>query len=285
MDIQGVDPESLLLILRLQLADLRATGHGGNQDGEGIDRELASQAFQAELQELARFTVDQIVSRGVAQAGDQDAEIIDEATIDTPGPLHMAEDVTLNTSDAESFTTAAEGITTCIACGDTASFDNVAYCRCGHDYCPDCITNLFQTAITQEALFPPRCCNRRIRLYVAGPFLPESVIEEYLLKREEYRTPDPTYCHRPTCSTFIPLTNSGWIVATCPQCQDQTCRMCKCALHAGPCPRDEAAEDVLRLGAENGWQQCWRCQRMVELDHGCNHMSKCTYLCFHAGLY
>ena len=51
------------------------------------------------------------------------------------------------------------------------------------------------------------------------------------------------------------------------------CAICKGALRVGNCPRDEAAQQELRLAQANGWQRCYSCRRVVELNYGCNHMS------------
>lgn len=49
--------------------------------------------------------------------------------------------------------------------------------------------------------------------------------------------------------------------------------MCKGAAHQGDCPEDEASNQLLALAEQEGWKRCPGCHRMVELTHGCYHMS------------
>lgn len=164
----------------------------------------------------------------------------------------------------------------CLACGDDYKFFDVATCpSCPHEYCRTCLESLFKASLTDETLFPPRCCGQPIPLEVCRIFLPSTVIGQFLAKRVEFETPNRTYCHRPACSAFVPPPFITGEIATCVQCEAQTCTMCKkVAHHGGDCPDDEALQDLLRLATEAGWQRCYRCNRVVELRQGCHHISK-----------
>lgn len=59
----------------------------------------------------------------------------------------------------------------CVACGDDAEFFNVARVPCQHEYCRSCLEALFKASITDESLFPPRCCRQPINLSTARIFL------------------------------------------------------------------------------------------------------------------
>ena len=163
--------------------------------------------------------------------------------------------------------------TECISCGDAHPATDVARCPCSHHYCRGCLANLFRAAMLDEALFPPRCCREPIPLEAIRKFLGAELAGQFQAKKLEFETTDRTDCHRPECSAFVPPQFVRGDVATCIRCRHRTCALCKGAEHAGHCPRDEAAQEVLRLAAANGWQRCYSCQRVVELDHGCNHMS------------
>ncbi|KAL2808002.1 hypothetical protein BJX63DRAFT_410661, partial [Aspergillus granulosus] len=65
-------------------------------------------------------------------------------------------------------------------------------------------------------------------------------------------------------------------VATCPDCGHTTCTNCKGRVHTGDCPNDTSMQQLLATAQENGWQRCYSCWRMVELDHVCNHMTFVT---------
>lgn len=163
--------------------------------------------------------------------------------------------------------------TECVGCGNAYPVTDVAHCPCSHHYCRGCLASLFRASMLDEALFPPRCCREPIPLDPNRHFLAAELAGQFQAKKIEFETKDRTYCHRPECSTFVPPQFIHGDVATCVSCQRRTCAICKGASHVGDCPRDEAAQEVLRLAQANGWQRCYSCRRVVELDHGCNHMS------------
>ncbi len=161
----------------------------------------------------------------------------------------------------------------CMGCGDEHYFFNVARCPCSHEYCRECFEGLFRAAMTDESYFPPRCCGQAVPLDANRIFLPFTLVGEFLAKKVEFETPNRTYCHEPTCSTFIPTQFIHGDVAKCFLCHHTTCVMCNGPSHEDECPDDAAAQELLRVAAENGWQRCYSCRRLVELEVGCNHMS------------
>ncbi len=68
-------------------------------------------------------------------------------------------------------------------------------------------------------------------------------------------------------------------------CGVATCSICKAASHGNlDCPKDEATTAVLAAARQAGWIRCYRCRAVVELAHGCYHMTcRCRgefcYLC------
>ena len=162
----------------------------------------------------------------------------------------------------------------CISCGDKHYRPDISRCPCSHEYCPGCLESLFTASLSDESLFPPRCCGQPISLDSCRTSLSSKLAGEFLAKKAEMETPNRTYCHLPTCSAFIPQHFIKGEVATCIRCRKTTCVTCKRPSHEGDCPHDPAVQELLRFAAENGWQRCYSCHRLVELDHGCNHMSK-----------
>lgn len=161
----------------------------------------------------------------------------------------------------------------CIACKDL--FPPLALLRssCSHEYCRACLVGLVSSSLQDETLFPPRCCGQTIPVEQGRWFSPQ-LVGQFRARKLEFDTPNRTYCSEPSCSTFIPPTFVNGETATCPRCARRTCIHCKGAYHTGVCPSDTASQQVLQLAAENGWQKCYSCSRIVELDTGCYHMSK-----------
>lgn len=164
---------------------------------------------------------------------------------------------------------------TCISCEENFQLSDVARCPCSHEYCRACLATLFTVSMSDESLYPPRCCRQVIPLDPNRHFLPPSLVGQFLAKKIELLDPNRTYCHQPKCSIYIPVQFVQGEVGCCPRCYRRTCVICKGASHEGDCPQDQGAQELLHIAAENGWQRCYSCRRVVELDHGCNHMSEC----------
>lgn len=161
----------------------------------------------------------------------------------------------------------------CEACREDVHFVDVARLPCRHEYCRTCLGELFKASMTDESLFPPRCCREAIPVTSVRLFLKGELVRTYERKKIEFETPNRTYCHSPNCSAFIHPRNISNETATCSDCALQTCTICKAQAHDGDCPNDTALQQMLETARENGWQRCHSCWRVVELEHGCNHMT------------
>ena len=137
--------------------------------------------------------------------------VIDDELLGKLKALYVEEHGSANFPEAESSEWAAkragglkENDRTCTACGDAVPFFHVARCPCSHEYCRECLTELFKASITDESLFPPRCCKQPIPLQLNQIFLPSRVVRDFRAKEVEYSVENRTYCHQATCSAFIP---------------------------------------------------------------------------------
>ncbi|KAK4150431.1 hypothetical protein C8A00DRAFT_46174 [Chaetomidium leptoderma] len=166
---------------------------------------------------------------------------------------------------------------TCIACTEYHLVSNLATSpSCGHEYCRDCLRSLVTASLTDETLFPPRCCGQAIPIDAYSALLTSALVGQFNAKKVEFDTPNRTYCHRQSCSAFVPPQSVRGDVAYCFRngCFARTCTVCKGASHQGSdCPADPATQDMLRLAAAESWQRCYSCARFVELENGCNHIT------------
>ncbi|RMY84921.1 hypothetical protein D0861_06708 [Hortaea werneckii] len=157
-------------------------------------------------------------------------------------------------SSAQAAKRAAEKIppktAACVACMDTFVWKELAEAPCGHTYCRECVSGLFRNAMTDESLFPPRCCSQ------LTPFLGDDLATRFSAKTIEFSTPVRTYCHDVHCSAFIPPSSIRGEVASRPECREKTCTMCKAARHQGACPQDTALQQVLKVAQGEGWRRC-----------------------------
>lgn len=161
----------------------------------------------------------------------------------------------------------------CAACQERTKFYNVARVPCGHEYCRECLQDLYQASMTDDSLFPPRCCRQPITSGGVRLFLTAEIMRRYEQKKLEFDTPNRTYCSNPRWSAFIRTENIIDEKGTCPECRAITCTMCKAADHGGDCPADTGSQQLLETAHENGWQRCYSCHRVVDLVFGCNHIT------------
>ncbi|KAG6105452.1 hypothetical protein E4U31_001407 [Claviceps sp. LM219 group G6] len=331
-----IDPESLALIIEMQLQDLRWMNKGKSTIDQGPDSEVAAQIMEAEVKSLSTFYADRSMTRSIAHALVTDADAIaahalqekqaadDRAFYLRENPQGARRHPTATASSSASHSQGAEDkinqklaalavdekkissaaelsvktadpsaskgkspLRTCVACtSEVASTDSIR-CPCSHDYCRDCIASLFSAVIHDESLFPPRCCKEPIPLELSKPFLSATLVGAYEAKKQEHETPNKTYCHVPNCSAFIPSAFVRDDVATCVKCRSRTCTMCKGQMHTQrDCPADAATAEVLQIATESGWQRCYSCRTLVDLDTGCNHITcRCkAEFCYVCGL-
>jgi hypothetical protein len=222
----------------------------GTVDSEEIDEEL-----------LAKLSA--LYIQAPAEEGDFEYAATEAVSESEPEPSSWA--ATRQTARALS--------RRCIACQEHIRFYDMARVPCNHEYCRDCLQDLFRASMTDDSLFPPRCCRQPIDTKTVRIFLTAELLKQYEQKKVEFDTSDRTYCSNPLCSAFIRLEDITNERATCPNCSAVTCAMCKAPSHGGDCPADIALQQVLQTADENGWQRCYSCRRLVELDIGCNHIT------------
>ncbi|KAL8956404.1 MAG: hypothetical protein Q9193_006077 [Seirophora villosa] len=168
---------------------------------------------------------------------------------------------------------ASNGKNVCNTCMD---IKHTVRLPCEHRSCRQCTVALFTAALSDESLFPLRCCGKSIPMSLVRPFLGSDLAYRVEKKAIEYTTANRTYCHDPSCATFIEPGQIRGSTGTCPRelCRRLTCVLCKNAAHEGDLPpRDDGVEEALRLAQASGWQRCGQCQNFVELNIGCNHIT------------
>ena len=164
---------------------------------------------------------------------------------------------------------------TCIACAEQRLVRDLTTvpCKHEHEYCRDCLSRVVELAIEDESFFPPKCDGAIIPLDVFNTFLPRSLINQYQSKALECETKDRTYCYESTCAAFIPPDATDELSPKCPKCRKTTCIVCKSAGHFGDCVGDEAMRQLKEKANMKRWQTCYMCSSIVQLEHGCNHIT------------
>ncbi|KAL8770734.1 MAG: hypothetical protein Q9209_003601 [Squamulea sp. 1 TL-2023] len=161
----------------------------------------------------------------------------------------------------------------CIVCQDQFLQRKPSCLACGHNCCHACLVALFNNAMKDESLFPPRCCKQIIPLIMVQRHFDHDFPETFRKRQVEMNTPNRTYCCTKSCLVFIESLNIEGDKATCPACKTQTCIICKGSAHKGECPEDPAVISLMATAAQEGYKQCPSCRLLVELTFGCNHMT------------
>jgi E3 ubiquitin-protein ligase RNF144 len=167
-------------------------------------------------------------------------------------------------------------LTKCCACMEVVSSKNTLTLECKpevHTYCRVCLIDLFTSALDNTSLFPPRCCRLPIPLDTCRAILPKELVKSFDIKVEELATPNPTYCSNAECSKFLRSKDIKAEVGTCVFCKHKTCLRCKGSDHEGLCPSDPHVQLLMDVARRSRWQQCTKCNNMVELEQGCFHMT------------
>ena len=161
----------------------------------------------------------------------------------------------------------------CEACTEAKFIFDVVKLPCKHDYCGECLQDLFTGCLTDETLFPPRCCRQPIALDSVQAFMTHGLVAAFKKREVEMSTLNRIYCISSACSSFIPPNRIADDKATCPECNSVTCTICKSAAHPGDCPQDTALQELQTTAEASGWKRCFSCRRFVELELGCNHIT------------
>ena len=153
---------------------------------------------------------------------------------------------------------------------------------CEHSMCIGCSRNLFIAAVRDSSLLPLRCCEVPIDMNICHYILPADDVGTLKQRIVEREATNKMYC--PSCNKFINLDyvdaqDSTELICIC---DTVLCIICKSIAHPGySCIENRAVIDgddtlLLEVARENGWKQCPKCNAMIELSYGCNHVS-CSY--------
>ncbi|KAH9849628.1 hypothetical protein C2E23DRAFT_355417 [Lenzites betulinus] len=184
-------------------------------------------------------------------------------------------------------------------------------CPKSHAYCISCLNGYIHSKIDPEGegvgnpnmvVFPIRCPECPASEWPAG--IPDHIAERVLAAKgltlwHHQKLLDNLprhYCPNPRCSALVQLDeDSDDPQAVCPSCASVICVPCRVVWHQDlTCEEyqalpldDRNPEDqkALRLMKAENWRRCPKCSFIVELAHGCNHITcRCkAEFCFKCG--
>ncbi|XP_052202429.1 E3 ubiquitin-protein ligase RSL1 [Diospyros lotus] len=204
----------------------------------------------------------------------------------------------------------AIGVVSFLAEGDEP-FENCSICceekpiqmmitmKCSHKFCSHCMKTYVDGKVL-SAQVPIRCPQLGCKYYISTiecrSFLPVTSYEmlERALAEANVLNSDKIYCPFSSCSVLLDpheclsarassSSQSESNCVECPVCQRFICVECEVPWHSSmsceeyqnlPLEEREAGDITLhRLAQNKRWRRCQQCRRMIELTHGCYHMT------------
>ena len=179
----------------------------------------------------------------------------------------------------------------CTGCFEEVNTEEVAILPCRHKYCPSCFGHFVRSSFASETTFPPKCCLQEIPRRVLAAHLDAKEMVMYEAKSLEFAIAVGSryYCAAPECAKWIDPRTAKKLNGEleCTHCSVRMCTTCRGAGHGASqnCPKDFGLDATLREAELRGWQRCYNCRAMVELDTGCRHtICKCkAEFCYTCG--
>jgi hypothetical protein len=161
----------------------------------------------------------------------------------------------------------------CVACGDDGLDEAFISVLCRHRFCKPCLAQYTESALQPGATFPPQCCGLPVTFGMVQKHLSPELAMRYGEKQRQIFSNCSLLCARRGCCVEIPENNITGNKGHCLACTGNTCKACRKVWHGDrPCSIDPEREAILQLAKKEGWQSCYRCKNMVELNLGCFHM-------------
>lgn len=194
---------------------------------------------------------------------------------------------------------AAQG-ETCAICLEDTNVDRMMFLtdECRHRHCFSCVKQYVEVKLLSGVV--PTClgegCKLELTLESCSKILSPRVIEMWKRKMKEDSIPvaERIYCPYPNCAMLMSKSDLSCHadqskVQECVKCRGHFCIDCKVPSHTDMSCDDykklhpDPLVDDMKLKSlanDNSWRQCVKCRHMIELSHGCNHMT-CRYIYIH----
>ncbi|KAI3455841.1 hypothetical protein Pfo_012504 [Paulownia fortunei] len=216
--------------------------------------------------------------------------------IDLQKALHLAQVAV----GIVSFAADGEELTeSCSICCEEKLSSMMLTIKCSHKFCSHCMKTYVEGKV-QSTQVPIRCPQLRCKYCISASecrsFLPVTSYEslERALAEANILNSNKIYCPYPSCSVLLDpheclstrassSSQSDNSCVECPVCQRLICVDCGVPWHSSmtceeyqnlPLEERDASDLTLhRLAQNKRWRRCQQCRRMIELAHGCYHMT------------
>ncbi|XP_058072018.1 E3 ubiquitin-protein ligase RSL1 [Magnolia sinica] len=187
----------------------------------------------------------------------------------------------------------------CPICREEKAPSQLIRLNCSHKFCWHCMIK-YMDAKLHSSQVPIRCPQLRCRHCISAieckSFLPAACYESFqrALSEADILDSEKIYCPYPNCSVLLnprdclstqasSSSQSETSCVDCPECRRFICISCGVPWHSSmsceeyqelPVEERDAGDITLhRLAQNQRWRRCQQCRRMIELTHGCYHMT------------
>ncbi|GFQ04819.1 protein ariadne-2 [Phtheirospermum japonicum] len=173
---------------------------------------------------------------------------------------------------------------TCSICCEEKLSSMMLTVKCSHRFCSHCMKTYVEGKV-QSAQVPIKCphlnCKYRVSASECISFLPVASYESFERAMDVLGSSNRIYCPYPSCSVLLDAYECSFDCVECHGCGGFVCVECEVPWHASmTCDeyRDLALEERedgsgLASGRNKRWRRCQQCRSMIELVHGCYHMT------------
>ncbi|XP_047963589.1 E3 ubiquitin-protein ligase RSL1-like [Salvia hispanica] len=192
-----------------------------------------------------------------------------------------------------------EPIENCSICCEEKLSSMMLSFKCSHRFCSHCMKTYVEGKVDYSQV-PIRCpqlgCKYCISASECRTFLPVASYEslERALGEADVLSSNKMYCPYPSCSVLLDpydclstrgssSSQSDNSCVECPVCQGFICVDCEVPWHSSmtcdeyqrlPLEDRDASDLTLhRLARNKRWRRCVQCRTVIELAHGCYHMT------------
>ncbi|KAI3794618.1 hypothetical protein L1987_37250 [Smallanthus sonchifolius] len=178
-------------------------------------------------------------------------------------------------------------VQTCLMCCEDKPTPMTFNTKCSHKFCSCCIKAYVDEQV-QSSQVPIKCPSLNCRYYISTPELKSCLpVASYALLQDALLKPnmlakDKFYCPFSDCTVLLdPSCDSNQSdnnCVECPICRRFICVKCGVRWHSSmSCDQFQDSPPQGRVNdapVENTkWRRCQMCERMIELTHGCYHMT------------
>ncbi|KAF3177942.1 hypothetical protein EYR41_006544 [Orbilia oligospora] len=160
----------------------------------------------------------------------------------------------------------------CFTCESTIPAYQTVTLKCGHIHCHTCLLINYETVLKFPTGYPPRCCQPLDFESTAFSLSAEQI--ESLLRakaqHESTRIIPCAYCGEDLFDAKALISESA---AYCLSCNKLTCTTCRKEMHKDVCPESQGILEFQKAAIKAKWNQCPKCNRIIEKSGGCNHIS------------